>query len=61
MTLTYISILHATKHGGGEDLQGLFDHGPSLHRVGLQQTVENLVVGGDNKLRVNIRSVSLQI
>ena len=36
MILTYIFILHADWHGGGEDLQGLFDHGPSLHRVGLQ-------------------------
>ena len=51
MTLTYISILHAARHGGCEDLQGLFDHGPSLHCMGLQQTVENLGMGRDNKLR----------
>ena len=61
MTLTYISILHASWHGGGEDFQGLFDHSPSLHRMGLQQTMENLRVGRDNKLRIKIRSISLEI
>ena len=45
MTLNYISIFHAVRHGGGEDLQGLFGYGPSLHCMGLQQTVENLGVG----------------
>ena len=44
MTLTYIAILHAAWHSGDEDLQDLFDHGPSLHCMGLQQTVENLGV-----------------
>ena len=48
MTLTYISILHAARHGGGQDLQGPFDHGPSLHCVSLQQTVENLGMGRTN-------------
>ena len=51
ITLTYISNLHAAWHGGGEDLQGLFDHGSSLHCVGLQQTVENLGLGRDKKLQ----------
>ena len=49
MTLTYISILHAAWHSRGEDLQGLFDHGPSLHCVSLQQTVENLGMGREKK------------
>ena len=61
MTLTYISILHAARHGGCEDLQGLFDHGPSLHCVSLQQTVENLEVGRDKKLPEKIMSFSMQI
>ena len=51
MTLTYISILHAAWHSGGEDLQGLFDYGPSFHHVDFQQTVENLGVGREKNNR----------
>ena len=47
MTLTNISILNAARHGGDQDIQGLFDYGPSLHRLGLQQTMEKL--GGGRK------------
>ena len=51
MTLTNISILNAARHGGDQDIQGLFDYGPSLHRLGLQQTMENLGGGENKKLR----------
>ena len=42
---TYISILHPSGHGWGEDLEGLPDHGPSLDGMGLQQAVEHLKNG----------------
>ncbi len=37
-----VAVLHAARHAGREDLQGLAHHAPRLHRVGLQQRVEHL-------------------
>ncbi len=37
-----VAVLHAARHAGREDLQGLAHHAPRLHSVGLQQRVEHL-------------------
>ena len=39
---TYISVLHASGHGGREYLQRLSYDSPRLHRVRLEQRVEHL-------------------
>lgn len=37
-----VAVLHAGRHCGGQDGHGLPYNGPGLHRVGLQQAVEDL-------------------
>lgn len=40
-----VAVLHAGRHGGGQDGHGLPYNGPSLHRVGLKQAMEDLGKG----------------
>ncbi len=41
-----VAVLHAARHAGRQDLQGLTHHAARLHRVGLQQRVEHLEGSG---------------